>query len=160
MTMSTIETASATESYRLRCEDRVKVFQSNQRSVIVVADGAGGIGSGDVAADLVIREIEIAIPRVHSAKQWGDTLNEIDHRIADGESTAVVVDVRPYGIAGASVGDSCAWVIDDGCVDDLTIGQNRKPLLGSGNATSVKSGSSMSALDQRFGGWWFLGSSA
>jgi serine/threonine protein phosphatase PrpC len=75
--------------------------------------------------------------RIHSADQWADALRQIDCRISPGESTAVIVDVRPYGIAGASVGDSEAWIINEGKMVDLTVNQNRKPLLGSGAAAPV-----------------------
>ena len=47
------------------------------------------------------------------------------------------MDIRPYGIAGASVGDSQAWMIDEGEIVSLTAEQNRKPLLGSGQAIPV-----------------------
>lgn len=135
--MPHVETVTATESHRDRCEDRVGVFTSDERTVIVVADGAGGIGSGDIAAEYVLREIERELHRVHSADQWADTLGQVDCRLSSGESTAVIVDVRPYGIAGASVGDSEAWVIKDGKIVNLTANQNRKPLLGSGAASPV-----------------------
>src|SRR6186997_2050497 len=118
--MPHVETVTATESYRERCEDRVAVFTFDERTVIVVADGAGGVGSGDIAAEAVLREIEPDLPRIHSADEWADTLRQIDCRISPGESTAVVVDVRPYGIAGASVGDSEAWIIKDGKITNLT----------------------------------------
>jgi len=38
---------------------------------------------------------------------------------------------------GASVGDNQAWIIDDGEIANLTRSQNRKPMLGSGNAQPV-----------------------
>lgn len=135
--MPHVETVTATESYRERCEDRVGVFISEKRTVVVVADGAGGVGSGDIAAECILREIEAELPRIHSADQWADTLRQIDFRIPCGESTAVIVDVRPYGMAGASVGDSEAWVINNGNIIDLTVNQKRKPLLGSGAASPV-----------------------
>jgi serine/threonine protein phosphatase PrpC len=135
--MPHVETVTAIESYRERCDDRVAVFGVDERTVIVVADGAGGIGSGDIAAESVLREIETELHRIHSADEWADALRQIDCRISAGESTAVIVDVRPYGIAGASVGDSEAWIIDDGVIVDLTANQNRKPLLGSGAASPV-----------------------
>ncbi|MFO0817997.1 MAG: PP2C family serine/threonine-protein phosphatase [Pirellulales bacterium] len=103
----------------------------------MVADGAGGVGYGDLAAESVIREVKSSFPAIHSADQWADLLRQIDHGISIGESTAVVIDIRPYGIAGASVGDSCAWIINYSQVDDLTRNQNRKPRLGSGNASPV-----------------------
>lgn len=135
--MPHVETITAIESYRERCEDRLAVFAARERTVIVVADGAGGIGAGDVAARSVIREIETELHRINSADEWADVLRQIDCRISAGESTAVIVDVRPYGIAGASVGDSEAWIIHDGEIVGLTANQNRKPLLGSGAASPV-----------------------
>lgn len=135
--MPHVETVTATESYRERCEDRAAVFHTDTRTVIVVADGAGGVGYGDAAAESIIREIEAEHARIHSADQWVDTLRQLDSRIGPGESTAVVVDLRPYGIAGASIGDSQAWIIRDGTIIDLTRNQNRKPLLGSGMASPV-----------------------
>mgnify|MGYP002624260221 CR=1 FL=1 len=135
--MPHIEAVSATESYRDRCEDRVAVFAAEDRTVIVVADGAGGIGSGDIAAESVVREIAAEYGNVHSADQWSDLLRQIDFRISTGDSAAVVVDIRPYGIAGASVGDSEAWIIEGENVTDLTAHQQRKPLLGSGDASPV-----------------------
>ena len=49
----------------------------------------------------------------------------------------MIVDIRPYGIAGASVGDSQAWIIFGDQITNLTINQNRKPLVGSGKALPV-----------------------
>lgn len=135
--MPRIETVFATEKYRERCEDRLAVFVADDRTVIVVADGAGGTGSGDLAAETVVREVKSEYSRVHSAEQWSLALKEIDCRIGAGESTAVVVDIRPDGICGSSVGDSQAWIISDETIIDLTQDQNRKPLLGSGSASPV-----------------------
>ena len=91
----------------------------------------------DVAANAVIREIESEYLNVHSAKEWASLLRQIDCRIGDGETTAVVVDVRTLGIAGASVGDSRAVIVADGTVFDLTVNQKRKPLLGTGMAEPI-----------------------
>ena len=135
--MPAFETAFVTEKYRKRCEDRVQVFNDEQRTVIVVADGAGGVGSGDVAAETVVREVETNWKSIHSADQWVNLLYQLDHQIGAGESTAVVVDVRPYGIAGASVGDSQAWIVDSDAITNLTSQQNRKPLLGSSAAKPI-----------------------
>ena len=56
--MARFETAHLTESYRNHCEDRVVVIASDERTIIVVADGAGGIGNGELAAETMIREIK------------------------------------------------------------------------------------------------------
>ena len=135
--MNYIETATATEAYRQHCEDRIAVFADDQRTVIVVADGAGGTGSGDLAASTVAHVVKREFAAVNRADEWVATLKQTDERLSMGETTAVVVDIRPYGIAGASVGDSQAWIIIDGNVENLTQHQNCKPLLGSHQATPV-----------------------
>jgi serine/threonine protein phosphatase PrpC len=45
----------------------------------------------------------------------------------------VIVSITAAGIAGASVGDSGAWLIQGSDILDLTDGQARKPLVGSGS---------------------------
>jgi serine/threonine protein phosphatase PrpC len=71
---------------------------------------------------------------ITTAEEWESELRQIDCRLGIGESTAVVADVRPDSILGASVGDSRAWIIREGELLDLTVNQIRKPLLGSGDA--------------------------
>jgi serine/threonine protein phosphatase PrpC len=135
--MNSFETISATQAYRQPCEDCVAVFSDESRTVIVVADGAGGIGNGERAAQSVVSETKAAYSQIHSADEWASLLRQVDCRISDGESTAVVLDIRTYGIAGASVGDSRAVLIHDGKLHDLTSQQKRKPLLGSGAAEPI-----------------------
>ena len=132
--MTRFETAYVTRDYREHCEDRVAVIHDDERVIIVVADGAGGVGNGDAAAETVVREITAERQKAATAEQWEATLRQIDCRLGLGESTAVVVDLRADSIVGASVGDSRAWIIREGELLDLTIGQIRKPLLGSGDA--------------------------
>jgi serine/threonine protein phosphatase PrpC len=146
------ESAKISLPYREKCEDRIAVFNDDDRLVIVVADGAGGVGSGDIAATTVIREIENEYRNINSADQWTELLNQIDCCISDGQSTAVVVDVRPYGIAGSSVGDSEAWIINNGKIEVLTENQSRKPLLGTGDAQAV------SFVHSPLIGWLLVGS--
>lgn len=135
--MSPFETVSSTQANRDHCEDRVAVFAHEARTVIVVADGAGGTGAGAAAALAVIREIESEYMNIHSANEWASFLCQVDCRVGDGETTAVVVDVRTIGIAGASVGDSRAVIVNDGEISELTSNQKRKPLIGSGMAEPV-----------------------
>jgi serine/threonine protein phosphatase PrpC len=135
--MSPFETVSATQAYRERCEDRIAVFTHRDRTVVVVADGVGGTGAGDDAAQAVVREIESEYMKIHSATEWASLLRQLDCRINNGESTAVVVDIRTIGIAGASVGDSRAITVADGVASELTTNQKRKPLLGSGMTEPV-----------------------
>ena len=148
------ETVSAIQAYRGKCEDQSIVLKDldRKRIVVVVADGAGGVGSGDLAAMTVIREVKENLRSINTADEWKLLLSQTDFRITQGESTAVIVDIREYGIAGASVGDSKAWTLKDGEVDDLTKNQVRKPLLGSGRAEP------MSFTRQSFGDFLIVGS--
>jgi serine/threonine protein phosphatase PrpC len=132
--MPHFETVQLTKAYRNHCEDRVAVIQQDDRTIIVVADGAGGVGNGDLAAEAVLREVTTGHQGISTAEQWEAKLREIDCRIGVGESTAVIVDLRADAILGASVGDSRAWIICGGELVDLTAKQTRKPLLGSGEA--------------------------
>jgi serine/threonine protein phosphatase PrpC len=135
--MSSFETAHTVEGYRSDCEDCVAVFNDGERTVIVVADGAGGSGGGRLAAEIVVREARSHYASIDRADQWPAELRRIDQQIAMGETTAVVVDLTPDGISGASVGDTQAWLIHEGIITVLTKDQNRKPLLGSGDASPV-----------------------
>jgi PPM family protein phosphatase len=124
-----------------RCEDRAKVIEGHGSLVAVVADGSGGMAGGAEAAELLIRMVEKGLPSdpaSASAGDWVRLLGEADLAILDdpvaGETTAVIAAITPSAIAGASVGDSEAWLISDQGVLYLTSHQKRKPLLGSGVA--------------------------
>lgn len=118
-------------------QDRVAVFRRGSGLVVALADGAGGVGGGAAAAQFV----------VDAADAWGaqgtaaaEVVADLDRRLAlamGGESTAVILALSATGVVGASVGDSGAWIVRDGSVEDLTIGQNRKPLVGSGTCVPV-----------------------
>ncbi len=136
--MAQYDITQLTQSSRHVCEDRVAVIQTTERTIIVVADGAGGVGSGDQAAETVIREVTADHSKIITAEDWETTLRQIDYRVGPGESTAVVVDLRADSIVGASVGDSQAWIVHDGTLLDLTANQKRKPLIGSGRASPLR----------------------
>jgi serine/threonine protein phosphatase PrpC len=132
--MGGFETTAITVPYRRRCEDRVKVLECDGGVILVAADGAGGIGAGEQAAEAVIREITASASLEHDQAAWCGILRQIDCRVAEGESTCVVAVCSARGIVGATVGDSQAWFIADGELHDLTRNRVRKPLLGSGGA--------------------------
>jgi PPM family protein phosphatase len=48
-----------------------------------------------------------------------------------------VVVVNEERVFGVSAGDSSAWGVNGSTIDDLTAGQQRKPLIGSGAASPV-----------------------
>lgn len=116
-------------------EDRALVLGDDARTLIVVADGAGGTGAGALAAQAVC-DAFLAAPRW--AAPWEKRLCDVDQMLwrsnLGGLSTGVVIEVTRRAIHGASVGDSCAWLIDGARAIDLTQRQRRKPLLGSGRA--------------------------
>jgi serine/threonine protein phosphatase PrpC len=138
-------TAAATPRTDGTTEDRVAVHQLGDALVIVVADGAGGIPRGDVAADAVVRGIADAIANEPGTFLRVEGLVALLRRLDDdieraplaGETTAVVVVVTEHGVFGASCGDSGAWLVEDVGYDDLTADRRRTLRLGSGRTMPV-----------------------
>src|SRR5436190_15767787 len=126
-----------------RGEDRVVTKRTDTGFLIVVADGAGGTGGGAAAAQAVC-DGAIAVFEDAEPTSWAQHLRSLDALLATvgtgGLSTAVVLHIDGTMVAGASVGDSGAWLISDGEVIDLTERQVRKPLLGTGKAEPVSIG--------------------
>jgi serine/threonine protein phosphatase PrpC len=135
--MLAFETTSITVAHQQHCEDRVQVVELDGGVVIIVADGAGGMEAGGEAAETVIREVTAAASLQRDPESWCAVLRQTDHRVGPGQATGVVVARSAHGIVGASVGDSRAWLLEQDEVKDLTQGQRRKPLLGSGEAWPV-----------------------
>jgi Circularly permutated YpsA SLOG family len=123
------------------CQDRAAVVPIDGGVVVVVADGAGGRGGGAQAADGVIEAVTVAaMGRAADpwrADTWVEVLRRADAEVAaaghGGESTAVALALGPQ-IAGASVGDSAAWLLESSGAVELTRGQQRRPVIGSGSA--------------------------
>jgi serine/threonine protein phosphatase PrpC len=130
-------------SDRRNSEDRVEVFERNDASVVVVADGAGGVRGGALASKALV-ETARAVTRnasldVHDTALWTVLLKEVDATLAAkmaGETTGVVVIIGSKGLMGVSAGDSEAWIVTATSVDDLTMGQ-KKARLGSGRALPI-----------------------
>lgn len=126
--------SSAVVSDRAHPEDRVAVLPAGRGHRFVVADGAGGLGGGGRAAELVVAALD------QDPEDWCAWLSRLDIAVAAdanaGESTSVVGAVYAGRILGASVGDSEAWVIDSTSVHRLTEHQHRAR-LGSGEAMPV-----------------------
>jgi serine/threonine protein phosphatase PrpC len=125
-----------------RGEDRVHVEQCGSQTVAIVADGAGGMGGGAVAAEMACSLAAQAMRKgAGSAEAWAQCLLEIDRALerggSGGQCTAVVVEVSDNCIIGSSVGDSGAWLLTGRSILDLTEAQHRNPLLGSGEALPV-----------------------
>lgn len=126
-------------------DDRAAVVVCADITLVVLADGAGGTGGGGEAAEAICaRMTEAARRGVRGAEAWASCLSDADREAAEagiiGESTAVVVEVSGNAICGASVGDSEAWVVGGTTVVEVSRGQERKPLIGSGRARPVTFG--------------------
>ncbi len=89
--MTSLETSHFVEAYRERCEDRIDVIADGDRTLIVVADGAGGTGDGHIAAETVIRETRANYTEVHTSTNYSKFLSQLDFRVNTGESTAVIL---------------------------------------------------------------------
>lgn len=132
--------ATRLASYRPASEDRAVVINLDDRLVIVVADGAGGIVNGGAAADGVVDLVRERAAELVDVEGCVGLLKEADRLVerTGGETTAVVVVVHEGGHFGASAGDSEAWIVrKDGTIDDLTEHQHLKKRLGSGRALPV-----------------------
>jgi serine/threonine protein phosphatase PrpC len=121
-----------------RGEDRIAVVRLPDRTVFVVADGAGGVIAGAAAAEAIC---DAVVDRCRRGKpvSWADWLSHLDRAMPHaGLAAAVVVEVGDDGrIVGASAGDCEAWLVSDVGASKLTGRQFHKPLLGEGRALPV-----------------------
>jgi len=136
-----LRVASLVQGAQGACEDRAEVIQTAVGTVIVVADGAGGMGGGAGAAEAVVNTFRARHPTVTAITTTGygaEALLELDDELsaepAGGQTTAVVLAIGQGLIVGASVGDSEAWLISNRGYRALTAAQARTPLIGSGGA--------------------------
>lgn len=123
-------------------QDRALAIPCDSGYLVAIADGAGGTGGGAAAADRLIGLIAKLAPEA-ATTDWFAALctfdDELFTRPLSGHTTGVVAFIDCARIAGASVGDSAAWLISpSGETTDLTARQRRRPLLGSGEALPVQ----------------------
>lgn len=123
-----------------RNEDRAACYSSADVSVFALADGAGGVGSGGPAAEIVLQEAQALFQGHHSSALAALHAADARIEILGGMSTGIIVELRQGKLTGASCGDSKGWLFSKEAVLELTSGQFRKPLLGSGG-TPVPFGS-------------------
>ena len=125
-------------------EDRALALDLGEAWVFAAIDGAGGMGGGGRAADVVASTIAALARRagpgdLADAGFWCVVLAECDAAaLADaraGEAAAAVLCVTGEGASGASVGDCRIWARGEGRVVELTGSQRRRPMLGDGGAT-------------------------
>ena len=124
-----------------KCVNRAAWILRGERIVVMLAEGAGSKTDAAFAAEFAIKcAAEMVGQEKHplSPGQWLNIVSEIDVPLSlepAGETTFVVADVGPKRISGASVGDSKVFIVDTQ-MRDLTSNQQRKPLLGSGQAVT------------------------
>jgi len=115
------------------------------RTMIALADGAGGMSGAPEAAEQVVDRLLEVFPR-GSAPVTPDACAEavqaVDQAVASnpraGESTALLVVLDGDSLVGASVGDCEAWVFpQDGEPRELTSNQMRKPRMGTGRSNPI-----------------------
>ena len=134
------EAATRVEGASARCQDYAEVVGFPGLTLAVVADGAGGMSGGELAARRTVELVssrwgwEVSGDRIATWLAEADA--EIQREPNAGLTTAVAVAVTSMEIMGASVGDSEAWLLDEN-IDVLTAHQQRKPLIGSGRAAPV-----------------------
>jgi len=144
---SQFKTDIATATAGSKNQDRTALIEHPHGLLLVIADGAGGLGGGSEAAELVMQivkestlsEAEFANPLI-----WGNILTEADNQLYEhplaGETTAVVVALSHGSVCGASAGDSGAFLVQEKTDIELTALQQRKPPLGSGAALPIPYG--------------------
>ncbi len=126
-----MKTAIATAAARSANEDRAIVLSVDDRTVIALADGAGGLGNGARAAQAWID----AVTANPANAAWSAVLEELDMDPAKrgpGQTTAIAIEVRADSLAGVCVGDSAVWLVTDREVIDLAEHVPPKPLVGDG----------------------------
>jgi serine/threonine protein phosphatase PrpC len=123
-------------------QDRGSVISDGPRTLLCVADGAGGISGGKEAAIMATEFFRQNSTPLANCEECMELLHCIDAAIARdsvaGETTCALAVITQDQILGASVGDSGVWLIPPtGSLIDLTARQQRKPFIGSGSATPV-----------------------
>ncbi|MBI1177472.1 SpoIIE family protein phosphatase [bacterium] len=123
-------------------EDRVAIDRDESDVMVVLADGAGGMSGGADAADVAANAARAQLRTVgFNSDSFVEMLSRLDKDLSDnrgtGETTIIAIRISASKLVGASVGDSGAWLISDEGIDDLSSGQVRKPLLGSGATNPV-----------------------
>jgi serine/threonine protein phosphatase PrpC len=122
-------------------QDRGAVIDSRAGLVLVVADGTGGLSGGKEAAVMAIALVRQKANELLDADSCVSLLQSMDQSISKdkvaGETTCAVAVVSEAEVYGASVGDSGAWVINEGGFINLTEKQSRRPFIGSGSALPI-----------------------
>lgn len=121
----------------LRSQDRVSVKLRDGGGLVVLANGDGGLSSGEQTAQAVLDYFTLS-PSIEE-DDLPFHLEQLDTLISKnpwaGESTIIVLTINADKIYGVSLGNSQAWFQGkDGALTDLTTSQWSKPLFGTGQS--------------------------
>lgn len=135
------------ETDKSKNDDFAEIIVHQGGLVIALADGATGLGFGDVAARTFIecirnrvRPENVVSGRTNLVEELADIDTLIAADCVDADTTGIVAILCDGSIMGCSAGDSEAWLWKDGKRTELTFAQKRKPRLGSGRARPVSFG--------------------
>jgi len=121
-----------------RGEDRVSSLKLPGRDILVVADGAGGVGGGVRAAEGICQSLHVLSDDKVNWVEWISARDKALFLNGTGVAAAVVLSITDEGeICGASAGDCEAWIFGRRPPRSLTQNQHRKPLVGEGSAVPV-----------------------
>jgi len=120
-------------------QDRGLILGAGPRTLLCVADGAGGRSGGKEAAIMAVEFFRADHERLQNHEDCLDLLRRMDAAMDQdqvaGETTFAMALVTTEEIIVASVGDSGIWLIPaTGNWINLTVHQQRKPMIGSGDA--------------------------
>jgi len=116
-----------------RCDDRAAAARDGQGILLVLADGATGVGFGGQAADAFVETIMSAPGQMGLPDRFALADRVIRDRDIDGDTTGIAILRTEDGISGCSAGDSEAWAFPDGGAPfELTVEQAKRPRIGNG----------------------------
>lgn len=122
-------------------QDRAAVIEAGDARVIVLADGAGGVGGGERAAEAVLADVTAALSEgisTNTVRPWIARLLKLDRQLQGiGETTAIVAIVQPGRVLGVSAGDSDLWLtnLPGGLPPRRLTERQQKTRLGTGVAS-------------------------
>jgi len=116
-----------------RCDDRAAAVRDGGNILLVIADGATGVGFGGQAADAFVETVLSAPGEMGLPDRFVLADRAIRDRDIDGDTTGIAILRTEDGISGCSAGDSEAWAFPaEGIPFELTVEQAKRPRIGNG----------------------------